>query len=136
MPNKNFYITTTLPYVNASPHIGFALEMVQADVLARLHKLLGDDIFFNTGTDEHGQKIFDAAKKENKTPQEFTDYYAEKFRFLKDLLNLYSDIHFIRTTDESHISCTRILEKMRREGRHIQEKLSGEILHRMRAGKD
>ena len=122
MPNKNFYITTTLPYVNASPHIGFALEMVQADVLARLHKLLGDDIFFNTGTDEHGQKIFDAAKKENKTPQEFTDYYAEKFRFLKDLLNLYSDIHFIRTTDESHIKAAQEFWKRCEERGDIYKK--------------
>ena len=55
---KSFYITTTLPYVNAAPHLGFALEIIQADVLAKYHKLLGEDVFFNTGTDEHGQKIY------------------------------------------------------------------------------
>ena len=100
---KYFYITTTLPYVNAKPHIGFALEMVQADALARAHTLQGEEVFFNTGTDEHGQKIFDAAEKEGKTPQEFTDFYAEKFKSLKELLNISDDIHFIRTTDKHHI---------------------------------
>ncbi|KKQ44326.1 MAG: Methionine-tRNA ligase, partial [Candidatus Woesebacteria bacterium GW2011_GWA1_37_8] len=56
--SKNFYITTTLPYVNAEPHIGFALEIVQADVIARYHKGLGEKVVFNFGTDEHGQKIY------------------------------------------------------------------------------
>ena len=54
---KNFYITTTLPYVNADPHIGFALEIVQADAIARYQRMLGNDVIFNTGTDEHGLKI-------------------------------------------------------------------------------
>jgi methionyl-tRNA synthetase len=60
--NRNYYITTTLPYVNADPHIDFALEIVQADAIARYRRLLGDEVFFNTGTDEHGQKIFRAAE--------------------------------------------------------------------------
>ena len=59
MEKEKFYITTTLPYVNASPHIGFATELVRADAIARYHQLLGKEIFFNTGTDEHGQKIYD-----------------------------------------------------------------------------
>ena len=59
---KTFYITTTLPYVNAEPHIGFALEIVAADVIARYKKMLGYDVVFNTGTDEHGQKIFQKAE--------------------------------------------------------------------------
>jgi methionyl-tRNA synthetase len=58
---KNYYITTTLPYVNAKPHIGFALEAVQADVLARFHTLLGEEVIFNVGTDEHGKKIYEKA---------------------------------------------------------------------------
>ena len=66
MTNKTFYLTTTLPYVNAEPHIGFALEMVQADVIARYHTLLGDEVFFNTGTDEHGLKIYRKAAEEGK----------------------------------------------------------------------
>jgi len=60
---KSFYITTTIPYVNADPHIGFALELVQTDVIARYQRLLGRDVFFSTGTDEHGQKIFEAREK-------------------------------------------------------------------------
>src|SRR5258708_32207156 len=96
-----FYITTTLPYVNASPHIGFALEIVQADAIARYHKLLGDDIIFNFGTDEHGQKIYQKALAEKKDPQEYVDEYAKKFDDLKKALNL-SYTNFIRTTNEDH----------------------------------
>ena len=62
--SKKFYITTTLPYVNADPHIGFALEIVQADAIARYHRNLGEEVIFNTGTDEHGSKIAEAAAKE------------------------------------------------------------------------
>ena len=76
---NKFYITTTTPYVNAKPHIGFALEIVHADILARYHRLIGDDVYFNTGTDEHGQKIYKAALKEKKDPQKYVDEYAEKF---------------------------------------------------------
>ena len=62
MTNK-YYITTTLPYVNAEPHIGFALEIIQADAIARYHKLLGEEVVFNFGTDEHGQKIYQKAPR-------------------------------------------------------------------------
>lgn len=97
-----FYITTTLPYVNADPHIGFAWELVQADVIARHHKLLGEEVFFNTGTDEHGLKIYRKALEEGKEPQKYVDEYAAKFKNLKELLNLSGDIHFIQTTSEHH----------------------------------
>ncbi len=100
--NKNFYITTTLPYVNSDPHIGFALEIVQADVIARYHKLLGENVFFNFGTDEHGQKIYQKALEEGKDPQKYCDEYAAKFDNLKKALNL-SYTNFIRTTDKKHI---------------------------------
>ena len=63
------YLTTTLPYVNADPHIGFALEVVQADALARSWRLAGDEVFFSMGTDEHGQKMFEAAQKEGQETQ-------------------------------------------------------------------
>jgi methionyl-tRNA synthetase len=99
---KSFYLTTTLPYVNADPHVGFALEIVQADIIARYRTLRGDDVFFNTGTDEHGLKIFRKAEEVEKTPQAYTDEYAAKFRMLKDKLNLFDDLHFIRTTDTHH----------------------------------
>jgi methionyl-tRNA synthetase len=99
---KKFYITTTLPYVNADPHVGFATELIRADAVARLKKLQGYKVFFNTGTDEHGQKLFDAAQKEGKQVQEYVDGYAEQFKGLKELLGISDDIHFIRTTDLKH----------------------------------
>src|SRR3989344_1626809 len=99
---KPFYITTTLPYVNAPAHGGHALEFVQADILARYHALIGDEVFFNTGTDEHGIKIYRKALEEKKDPQAYVDEYAAKFRSLKEKLNLFPDLHFIRTTDAKH----------------------------------
>lgn len=99
---KPLYLTTTLPYVNAEPHIGFALEIVQADILARYRTLCGGESFFNTGTDEHGQKIFQRAVEAGKDPQAYTDEYAAKFRALKEPLGLSKDLHFIRTTDAHH----------------------------------
>lgn len=103
---KSFYLTTTLPYVNAEPHIGFALEMVQADTFVRFHKLTGHEIFFNTGTDEHGTKIFRKAQEEGKDTQAYTDEYAAKFNKLKETLDL-SYNHFIRTTDPHHKSAAQ-----------------------------
>lgn len=96
-----FYLTTTLPYVNADPHIGFALEIVQADVIARYHKLIGDEVIFNTGTDEHGQKIYKKALEEKEDPQNYVDKHAKKFEELKKALNL-SFTNFIRTTNPEH----------------------------------
>ena len=103
---KKFYITTTLPYVNADPHIGFALEIIQADVLARYHKNLGEDVFFNTGVDEHGLKIFRKAQESNMDAHAYCDVYAKKFDDLKRALNL-SYNNFIRTTDERHIKAAQ-----------------------------
>jgi methionyl-tRNA synthetase len=100
---KTFYITTTLPYVNADPHVGFAMEIIRADIIARSKKLQGFEVFFNTGTDEHGQKLFDAAKKAGKDVQEYVDGYAEHFKNLIPMLGLSEDIHFVRTTDEQHV---------------------------------
>jgi len=111
MAKKNFYLTTTLPYVNADPHIGFALEIVQADILARYHALLGDEVFFNTGTDEHGLKIYRKAQDEGKDAQEYVDEYAKKFRGLKDKLGLSPELHFIRTTDSHHKIAAQALWK-------------------------
>src|SRR4030042_6102140 len=108
MKSKKFYITTTLPYVNADPHIGFALEIIQADVIARYHKLLGEDVFFNFGTDEHGQKVYQKAKEKGKDPKAYCDEYTKKFDALKIALNL-SYTNFIRTTDEHHIQAAQEL---------------------------
>lgn len=95
------YITTTLPYVNADPHIGFALEIIQADVLARAWRLAGEEVFFSTGTDEHGQKIFEAAQKQEKEVGVYVDHYANEVEKLKDILALTPD-NFIRTSSDSH----------------------------------
>ena len=99
MKNKKFYITTSIAYTNALPHLGFALELAQADVLARYHRILGEDVFFLTGTDEHGKKVLEAAEKAGKSPEEFTDEISGKFRELTKTLNLSND-DFIRTTDK------------------------------------
>ena len=100
--SKNFYITTTLPYVNSDPHVGFATEFVRADIIARSKKLQGFDVFFNTGTDEHGQKLWTVAKEQGRDVKEYVDEYAEKFKGLQKLLGISDDVHFIRTTDEHH----------------------------------
>ncbi|TSC60617.1 MAG: methionyl-tRNA synthetase [Parcubacteria group bacterium LiPW_15] len=111
MAPKKFYLTTTLPYVNAAPHIGFALEIVQADIICRYNKLLGESVVFNTGTDEHGAKIYEKAKEEGKDPQAYVDEYAAKFKLLKDALNL-DYTNFIRTTDPHHISAAQEFWKL------------------------
>ncbi len=107
MSEKAFYITTTLPYVNADPHIGFALEIIQADALARYHSLKGEKVFFNTGTDEHGSKIYDKAKSEGREVQEYVDFYAERVKGLVKTLNLLDGIHFIRTSEPRHIQAAQ-----------------------------
>jgi methionyl-tRNA synthetase len=105
---EKFYITTTLPYVNADPHLGFALEMVQADVIARYHRdILNQEVFFNTGTDEHGQKVFAKAAESGKNIQAYVDEYADKFRQLMPALGISQDVHFIRTTDKHHVAAAQ-----------------------------
>lgn len=110
MAKRSFYLTSTLPYVNAEPHIGFALEMVQADVIARYRRLLGDDVFFSTGTDEHGQKIYQKAQDEGRDVQAYVDDYAARFGKLKDGLGLSYDA-FIRTTDPHHVAAAQEIWK-------------------------
>ena len=98
---KKFYVTTAIDYVNAEPHIGHAYQKVIADVLARWHKLKGEDVFFLTGTDEHGQKISRSAESAGLKPQEFVNKIAKKFEESWKLLNIdYSK--FIRTTNPEH----------------------------------
>lgn len=100
---KPFYITTTLPYTNSDPHIGFATELIKADVIARWHALNGEEVFFNTGTDEHGLKIYQNAVEAGLTPREYCNPYAAKFESLKEVLNLTFN-KFIRTTDDDHVA--------------------------------
>ncbi|OJI09514.1 MAG: methionine--tRNA ligase [Candidatus Vogelbacteria bacterium CG10_big_fil_rev_8_21_14_0_10_49_38] len=98
---KTFYLTTTLPYVNAEPHIGFALELVQADAIARWRRLRGDEVFFNTGTDEHGLKIYRRALQAGQEPQTYVDELVKSFFRLKHELGISCD-NFVRTTDVHH----------------------------------
>ncbi len=100
------YLTTTLPYVNSDPHVGFALEAVQADVLARMWRAAGEEVFFSMGTDEHGQKILEAAQKAGQEPQAYVDHYAMEFQKLKEALDLTNNM-FIRTTDPSHLKAVQ-----------------------------
>jgi methionyl-tRNA synthetase len=97
--SQKFYITTSIAYANSNPHIGFAMESIQADVLARYFREKKYDVFFQTGTDEHGSKIQRAAELANKSPQEFVDVLAEKFIDLKSPLNLSWD-NFVRTSNK------------------------------------
>jgi len=109
---KSFYITTPIYYVNASPHIGHAYTTIVADVLARYHRMAGDDTFFVTGTDEHGDKIAEAAQKAGITPKEYADKISAQFRNLWPELSVTND-YFIRTTDTDHIETVRgILQKV------------------------
>lgn len=119
---NKFYITTTLPYVNAEPHIGFALEIVKADAIARSQRQLGNEVIFNTGTDEHGQKIYQKALEEHKTPQEYCDEYAAKFEELKSLLDL-SYTNFIRTTEDKHVRAAQEFWRRCDKNGYIYKKL-------------
>lgn len=120
--SKTFYLTTTLPYVNADPHVGFAMEIVRADVIVRAKKLQGFEVFFNTGTDEHGQKIYERALEENKEPQKFVDEWAKKFKGLIHLLQISPDVHFIRTTDGHHEKAAQELWKICDKNEYIYKK--------------
>ena len=97
----SFYVTTPIYYVNAAPHLGHAYTSIAADVVARHHRALGEETFFLTGTDEHGEPVTFAAADAGVSPQELVDRNAERFRELTGLLELSNDF-FIRTTDEGH----------------------------------
>eukprot|EP00924_Labyrinthula_sp_SR-Ha-C_P011762 maker-scaffold_69-snap-gene-0.50-mRNA-1 protein AED:0.03 eAED:0.03 QI:87/0.66/0.5/1/1/1/4/0/792 len=108
--SQKFYITTAINYTNGLPHVGHAYEAVTTDVIARYHRLAGRDVFFLTGTDEHGQKVEQSAIKANKTPQQIADFYASHFEKLDKELNISYD-SFIRTTDKKHEEICRALWK-------------------------
>jgi methionyl-tRNA synthetase len=97
----SFYITTAISYVNGAPHMGHAYEVIATDVLARHMRQRGEDVFFLTGTDEHGEPVADAARAEGVEPQELADRNAERFKALMPRLEISNDF-FIRTTDEQH----------------------------------
>lgn len=110
------FITTPIYYVNDVPHIGHAYTTIICDTLARFYRLRGDDVFFLTGTDEHGQKIEEAAKSRGKSPKEYADEISAKFRALWDEFEISYD-HFIRTTDDYHkITSQNVFAKMLANG--------------------
>jgi len=111
---KKYYITTPIYYVNDIPHIGHAYTTIMADVIKRYKKLMGYDVFFLTGTDEHGQKIEKSAEKKGITPKELADKVVVRFKQLWKVLNIDYDI-FIRTTDEFHIKGVQKLFRIVRD---------------------
>src|SRR5688572_8810724 len=105
---KNFYITTAIDYVNGSPHLGHAYEKVLTDVIARFRRLMGDNVYFLTGVDEHGQKVQQSAKAKGVPPQQFCDEVSQEFRAMCAKLDI-SNTDFIRTTEERHKKVVRQL---------------------------
>jgi len=116
--SKTFYITTPIYYVNARPHIGHAYTTIACDTIARRHRMLGDDTWFLTGTDEHGQKIERAAQAAGKSPQQFADEVSEAFRTSWDRLGLSHD-DFIRTTSDRHKQGVQALWRKIRDNGYI-----------------
>jgi len=120
-----FYINTAIAYVNAPPHLGHALEFIGADVIARHHRLLGDEVLLGTGTDEHGVKLANTAKKLGMEPQALCDQNAAKFAALKEQLNYSYDI-FWRTTDPKHqAAAVKVWQKMAAAGDIYQKTYQG-----------
>jgi methionyl-tRNA synthetase len=105
---SKFYVTTSIPYVNSEPHIGFAMEAVMADVLARYYRELGAQVVFSCGTDEHGGKIAEKAEELKVTPKQFADDVSQKFRDLLKQLDISND-RFIRTTDPGHEQRSQVI---------------------------
>ncbi|MDB4984188.1 MAG: metG [Patescibacteria group bacterium] len=119
MDKKPFYITTTLPYVNAPLHMGHALEFVRADIIARAKMVSGYDVFFNTGTDEHGLKIFQQAEASGISAQEFVDKGFETFKHQLAQFGVIDQIHFVRTTDSKHEAAAQVFWKHVRDNGFI-----------------
>ncbi|HEY2772377.1 MAG TPA: class I tRNA ligase family protein, partial [Solirubrobacteraceae bacterium] len=112
----SFYITTAISYVNGVPHLGHAYEAIATDVIARHMRQRGEDVFFLTGTDEHGEPVADAAQAEGIEPQDLADRNAERFKALMPQLGISNDF-FIRTTDEQHkLKVQEVLEKVHDNG--------------------
>ncbi len=119
--NKRFYVTTPIYYVNDIPHIGHAYTTVAADILARYNRLIGNDVFFLTGTDEHGQKVEKAAQEKGHSPKEQADLMVENFKALWNKLNISNDA-FIRTTDTEHKKTVQGLLQMLMDRGEIEKR--------------
>ncbi|HAA74005.1 TPA: methionine--tRNA ligase, partial [Candidatus Latescibacteria bacterium] len=121
----SFYITTPIYYVNDEPHLGHAYTTVMADVLSRYHRVMGDDVFFLTGTDEHGQKVEQAARDRGLDPQAHADEMVVRFQDLWKRLNISND-DFIRTTDPRHTKVVQdILQRIYDAGEIYEDEYEG-----------
>src|SRR4051812_1128723 len=116
--SKTFYITTPIYYVNARPHIGHAYTTIACDTVARRHRMLGDDTWFLTGTDEHGQKIERAAQAAGKTPQQFADGFPKTSRTSGEPLGLSYDV-FTPTPPDRHKEGVQALWRKIRDNGYI-----------------
>jgi len=122
---KTYYVTTPIYYINSEPHIGSAYTTIVADVIARYKRMAGYDVFFLTGTDEHGQKVLQAARENNEDTKTFTDRLAKQFEELWKDLKLTND-DFIRTTDERHMETVKyFISKMKENGDLYKGKYEG-----------
>ena len=123
--SKKFYLTTAIDYVNGEPHLGHAYEKIVADVIARARRSLGQDVFFLTGLDEHGQKVQQAAIAEGQSPQAYCDELAIIWKAFAQRLELTND-DFVRTTEPRHEKVVQaILSKLHAEGRLYQKRYEG-----------
>jgi methionyl-tRNA synthetase len=123
--SKRFYITTAIDYVNGQPHLGHAYEKIATDVIARARRSLGEEVFFLTGLDEHGQKVQQVAQQEGKAPQAYCDALAEDWKNFAKRLQLTND-DFIRTTESRHKAVVQaILTKLHAAGHFYKELYEG-----------
>jgi len=123
--SKQFYITTAIDYVNGQPHLGHAYEKIIADVIARGHRMLGEEVFYLTGIDEHGQKVQGAAAAEGKDAQSYCDELASSWRKFANVLGL-SNNDFVRTTDTRHKRVVQgLLAKLHADGHFYKSKYEG-----------
>jgi methionyl-tRNA synthetase len=124
-PKPRYYITTAIAYPNGAPHIGYGYEVITSDAIARFRRLDGYDVFFLTGTDEHGIKIAQTAAKEGITPKQLVDRNTARFQEMATLLNCSND-QFIRTTEERHHKSSQaIWERMKQNGDIYLSKYAG-----------
>src|SRR5580658_4009611 len=123
--SKRFYLTTAIDYANGAPHLGHAYEKVITDVIARAHRALGEEVFYLTGLDEHGQKVQQAALAEGKSPQDYCDGLAASWREFTSKLGLSND-DFVRTSEPRHKEVVQtILSKLNAEGQFYKNTYSG-----------
>ncbi|MFL5903732.1 MAG: class I tRNA ligase family protein, partial [Solirubrobacteraceae bacterium] len=117
-----YYVTTPIYYVNAAPHLGHAYTTIAADVMARHMRQRGEEVFFLTGTDEHGEPVAQAAEREGVTPKELADRNAERFKGLPPVLEASNDF-FIRTSDRQHTAKVQeVLQRVHDNG-HVYKDL-------------